>query len=263
VTAGKVAASVDPGHVPDKKHWGWNWPPVKSALEYLFWSGRITAAGRTPQFERLYDLPDRVLPAAVHHAGTPSEEEAIAGLLEISARAHGVGTARCLRDYFRLPARETNRALASLAERGRLVEAEVEGFSAPAWLHPEARRPRKIRARALLAPFDPLIFERRRLEELFGFHYRIEIYTPKEKRRHGYYVLPFLLNEKIAGRVDLKSDRDGSALLVQSAWVEPDAPAETAAELADELRLMAGWLGLADVKVQPKGDFAADLKAAL
>ena len=263
VTAGEVAAAVDPNHVPDKSHWGWNWPPVKSALEYLFWSGRITSAGRTGQFERRYDLPERVLPGHVHEAATPDPEEAIEGLLEISARAHGVGTARCLRDYFRLPAHESRQAIGRLVQKGRLIEAEVEGFSAPAWLHPEARRPRKVESRALLAPFDPLIFERRRLEELFGFHYRIEIYTPKEKRRHGDYVLPFLLNEEIAGRVDLKSDRAGSALLVQSAWVEEDAPADTAAELAGELRLMAGWLGLEEVKVQPKGDLAADLAGAL
>jgi uncharacterized protein YcaQ len=263
MTAGQVGAAIDPDHVPDKKNWGWNWPPVKSALEYLFWSGRISSAGRTSQFERLYDLPERVLPGHVHEAETPVQEEAIKGLIEISARAHGIGTARCLRDYFRLPARESKQAIEELAAEGRLVEAEVEGFSAPAWLHPETRRPRKVRARALLAPFDPLIFERRRLEELFGFHYRIEIYTPKEKRRHGYYVLPFLIDEQIAGRVDLKSDRDGSALLVQSAWVEPEAPAGVASELADELKLMAGWLGLEAVNVRPKGDLAADLKAAL
>jgi len=263
MTAGQVAVSVDPDHVPDKKNWGWNWPPVKSALEYLFWSGRISSAGRTAQFERLYDLPERVLPDHVHGAEAPSAREAIAGLIEISARAHGVGTARCLRDYFRLPARESKEAIEQLADQGRLIPTEVEGFSAPAWLHPESRRPRKVPARALLAPFDPLIFERRRLEELFGFHYRIEIYTPKEKRRHGYYVLPLLLDEQIVGRVDLKSDREGSTLLVQSAWVEPEAPAGTAGELASELRLMANWLGLRDVAVRPKGDLAADLKAAL
>ncbi|MCB0831565.1 MAG: YcaQ family DNA glycosylase [Solirubrobacterales bacterium] len=263
VTAGQVAAAVDPDHIPDKSNWGWNWPPVKSALEYLFWSGRITSAGRTGQFERLYDLPERVIPGHVHEAAAPSQDEAIEGLLEISARAHGVGTARCLRDYFRLPARESKEALERLAADGRLIEAEVEGFSAPAWLHPEARRPRRVNARALLAPFDPLIFERRRLEELFDFHYRIEIYTPKAKRRHGYYVLPLLLNEEIVGRVDLKSDRDGSTLLVQSAWVEPEAPVNTAEELAGELRLMSGWLGLDEVEVRPHGDLADDLKATL
>lgn len=263
MTAGQVAAAVDPDHVLEKNHWGWNWPPVKVALEYLFWSGRITAAGRTSQFERRYDLTSRVLPAHVFEEEAPSEDDAIAGLIEISARAHGVGTARCLRDYFRLPARESRVAIERLADEGRLIPAEVEGFSAPAWLHPEARRPRKMSGRALLAPFDPLIFERRRLEELFGFHYRIEIYTPKEKRRHGYYVLPFLLDESLVARVDLKSDREGSALLVQAAWVEPGAPPETARELAAELRLMAGWLGLDEVVVRPRGDLAGDLAEAL
>lgn len=263
VTAGEVAVAVDPDHIPDKSHWGWNWPPVKSALEYLFWSGRLTAAGRTSQFERLYDLPERVLPAHVHEAETPEESDAIAGLIEISARAHGVGTAKCLRDYFRLPAREANSAIERLADEGRLLPAEVEGFSGPAWLHPESRRPRRIETRALLAPFDPLIFERRRLEELFGFHYRIEIYTPKARRRHGYYVLPLLLNEEIVGRVDLKSDREGSTLLVQAAWVEPYAPPDTADELAAELRLMAEWLDLEDVSVRRHGDLAEDLERAL
>ncbi len=263
LTAGEVAAAVDPDHIPDKGNWGWNWPPVKSALEYLFWSGRLTAAGRTSQFERLYDLPGRVLPPEVHGADTPDEAEAIAGLIEISARAHGVGTAKCLRDYFRLPAKEANAAIERLAAEGRLLPAQVDGFSGPAWLHPEVRRPRRIETRALLAPFDPLIFERRRLEELFGFHYRIEIYTPKIKRRHGYYVLPFLLNEDIVGRVDLKSDREGSTLLVQAAWVEPYAPPDTADELAAELKLMADWLGLEEVEVKPEGDLAPDLARAL
>lgn len=262
-TAAEIAAAVDPDHMLEKKNWGWNWPPVKSALEYLFWSGRITAAGRSSQFERHYDLPQRVLPGHVHESETPGREDAIVGLVEISARAHGVGTARCLRDYFRLPARESKQAIERLAGEGKLLPVEVEGFSAPAWLHVEARRPRKIAARSLLAPFDPLIFERRRLEELFGFHYRIEIYTPKHKRKHGYYVLPFLLNEQIVGRVDLKSDRDGSRLLVQAAWVEPDAPSETAAELAAELRLMAHWLGLTAVVVVNRGDLAGELAREL
>ncbi|MDQ2621517.1 MAG: winged helix DNA-binding domain-containing protein, partial [Actinomycetota bacterium] len=190
-TAGEIGAVIDPDHVPQKENWGWNWPPVKSALEYLFWQGQITSAGRTAQFERLYDLPHRVIPAAIHEDPEPSREEAIAGLIEISARAHGVGTARCLRDYFRLPARESRQAIESLEQQGKLLPVEVEGFSGPAWMHPEAKRPRRVEGRALLAPFDPLVFERQRLEELFDFHYRIEIYTPKAKRRHGYYVLPF------------------------------------------------------------------------
>lgn len=260
-TAGEIGARIDPDHVPGEKQWGWNWPPVKSGLEYLFWSGRITSAGRTAQFERLYDLPGRVIPPAVHESPAPAREEAIAGLVEIAARAHGVGTIRCLRDYFRLPARETRQAVEALAGRGRLVPAEVEGLSGPAWVHAEARRPRRVEGRALLAPFDPLVFERGRLEELFGFRYRIEIYVPKAKRRHGYYVLPFLLNEAIVARVDLKADREGSTLMVQAAWGEPGAPPETAAELAAELELMAGWLGLGGIAVAPRGDLAGALAA--
>jgi uncharacterized protein YcaQ len=262
ITAAELNERVDPDHVPDKKNWGWNWPPVKSATEYLFWSGRITSASRTNQFSRRYDLPERVLPEAIHSADSPTPEVAMVELIEISARAHGVGTARCLRDYFRLGAKEAAVAIETLVESGMLLPVEVEGFSGMGYLHHEAKRPRKIAARALLAPFDPLVFERSRLEELFDVHFRIEIYTPKAKRKFGYYVLPFLLGEKIVGRVDLKSDRDNSALLVKGAFAEEDAPDGIAAELAAELALMAGWLGLERVVVEPNGDLAAELAAA-
>ncbi len=262
VTAAELGERVDPDHVPDKKNWGWNWPPVKSATEYLFWSGRITSAGRTTQFARRYDLTERMLPEHVHGAETPGEAVAMVELIDISARAHGVGTARCLRDYFRLGAREAMVAIGTLVENGRLVPVEVEGFGGPGYLHAEAKRPRKVTTRALLAPFDPLVFERARLEELFDVHFRIEIYTPKEKRKFGYYVLPFLLNESIVGRVDLKADREDSALLVKGAFAEADAPPKTAAELAAELALMADWLGLERVVVEPNGDLAAELAKA-
>ncbi len=263
VTAAGLGELVDPDHVPTSKNWGWNWPPVKSATEYLFWSGRITAAGRTSQFARLYDLPERVLPEHVHAAEDLDEAAAMAALIEISARAHGVGTARCLRDYFRLGAKEAGLAIERLVETGTLLPVEVEGFTGPGYLHAEAKRPRRIEARALLAPFDPLVFERARLEELFGVHFRIEIYTPKEKRRYGYYVLPFLLNESIVGRVDLKADRDDSALLVKGAFAEADAPEGTAGHLAEELKLMAAWLGLDRVLVEPNGDLAAGLRGTI
>ena len=262
-TAAEVGRRLDPGHLPGKKEWGWNWPPVKSGLEYLFFAGKLTAAGRTAQFERRYDLPERVLPAAVLDTPTPEPERAFAGLIEIAARAHGVGTAACLRDYFRLPARESDAAIAGLVAAGRLIPAEVEGFPAPAYMHHEASRPRRIEARALLAPFDPLVFERARLERLFGFRYRIEIYVPRQRRRFGYYVLPFLLNERLVARVDLKADRAGSALLVRSAWAEDGAPPETAAQLAAELESMAGWLGLDRVVVERRGDLAPELAGAL
>lgn len=263
ITAAELGEQVDPDHVPDKKNWGWNWPPVKSATEYLFWSGRITAASRTNQFARRYDLTERVLPEAIHSAETPSANEAMVELIEISARAHGVGTARCLRDYFRLGAKEAAVAIETLVASGALVPVEVEGFGGPGYLHREAKRPRRIVVRALLAPFDPLVFERARLEELFGVHFRIEIYTPKAKRKYGYYVLPFLLNESIVGRVDLKADRDSSALLAKGAFSEEGAPPETAAELAAELRLMAGWLGLERIVIENNGDLAVDLKQAI
>ncbi|MGK2931878.1 MAG: winged helix-turn-helix domain-containing protein [Solirubrobacterales bacterium] len=263
VTAAELGELVDPDHVPSKKNWGWNWPPVKSATEYLFWSGRITAAGRTNQFARLYDLTERVLPGEVHGAGDLDEATAISGLIEISARAHGVGTARCLRDYFRIGAKEAADAIEGLVDAGTLLPVKVEGFTGPGYLHAEAKRPRKISARTLLAPFDPLVFERARLEELFGVHFRIEIYTPKEKRKFGYYVLPFLLNENIVARVDLKADRQDSTLLVKGAFAEAGAPAETAAELAEELGLMAGWLGLDRVSVEPNGDLSNELTRAV
>lgn len=259
LTAADLGLKVDPDHVPTKEHWGWNWPPVKSAVEWLFWSGRITAASRTNQFARRYDLTERVLPREVHAAETPDPDEAMAALLEISARAHGVGSLKCLRDYFRLGPKEAARAAERLVEAGTLSVVEVEGATAPWFMHRDAKRPRKITARALLAPFDPLVFERGRIEHLFGFHYRIEIYTPKAKRKYGYYVLPFLLNDALVARVDLKADREASSLLVKGAFAEDDAPPETAAELMAELGLMAGWLGLDRVVIEPNGDLAGEL----
>jgi uncharacterized protein YcaQ len=263
ITAAELGERVDPDHVPSRENWGWNWPPVKSAVEYLFWSGRITAHSRTSQFARRYDLAERVLPPEVHAAPDPDPEDAIAALVEISARAHGIASVRCLRDYFRLSPRETVGAVERLVAEGALVPVELEGTDAPWYLHHEAKRPRRIRARALLAPFDPLVFERDRVERLFGFRYRIEIYTPRAKRRHGYYVLPFLLDEALVARADLKADRQASALLVKGAFAEEDAPAETAAELAGELELMAGWLGLERVEVEANGDLAPELARAV
>jgi len=259
VTAAEIGLKVDPDHVPSKEHWGWNWPPVKSAVEYLFWSGRITAASRTNQFSRRYDLTERVLPPEVQTAESLDPEEAITALMEISARAHGVGSLKCLRDYFRLGPKEAARAAARLVDAGTLSTVEVEGAAAPWFLHRDAKRPRKITARALLAPFDPLVFERDRIEHLFGFHYRIEIYTPKAKRKYGYYVLPFLLNEALVARVDLKADRDTASLLVKGAFAEREAPPETAAELRAELELLAGWLGLDRVVIEPNGDLAPEI----
>jgi uncharacterized protein YcaQ len=185
-------------------------------------------------------------------------------LIRIAARSYGIGTEPDLGDYFRLPRAESKRAVADLVQAGELIEVTVVGWSSPAYLWPASRRPRTVQARALLSPFDPLIWFRDRALRLFGFHYRIEIYTPAAQRRHGYYVLPFLLGDTLVGRVDLKSDRQAGVLRVQSAWVEPGADIGVVGEeLAAELTSMAAWLGLGAVVVAERGDLAAELNTAV
>jgi hypothetical protein len=234
----------------------------KRALEYLFWSGDITAR-RGANFERWYDLPERVLPHRVLDVATPSPSAAKKELLVIGARCHGVGTARDLADYFRLNIVESRGLLRELVDEGRLVPAEVRGWKDPAYLHPEARRPNNPKGRALLSPFDSLVWERARTERIWGFRYRIEIYVPKSKRVHGYYVLPFLLDGRLVARVDVKSDRQAGVLRVQGAFAEDgvDEP-RVAEELAGELASLAAFLGLDGVEVMPNGDLAPALAAA-
>ena len=227
----------------------WEWSYAKHALEWLFWSGQITTATRRPSFARVYDLPERVLPRAVLDRPTPGEAEAQRALIERSARALGIATAAELRDYFRLKPEEADYAIADLAEAGTLVPVSVEGWTQKAWLHRDARLPRRISAAVLLAPFDPLVWERARTERLFGFRYRIEIYVPQDKRTHGYYVLPFLLDEALVARVDLKADRRSGTLLAHRITLEPGAPPDTLERLGIELDRMAAWLGLASVRV--------------
>ncbi len=240
----------------------WGWTDTKNALEWLFWTGRLTAAGRRG-FERLYDLTERVLPRPVLAAPTPDEPEAHRQLLLHAATALGIAAAADLRDYFRLPATGIAARLAELVEAGALLPTRVEGWRQDAFLSVAATLPRRATGRALLAPFDPLIWERARTERLFGFTYRLEIYTPVARRRHGYYVLPFLLGDELVARVDLKADRATSRLLVRAAHVEATAhPGGVAEALSAELLLMAGWLGLERVEIEDRGDLASALRAA-
>lgn len=254
---GPLAAS-DVAETRGKGGW-WGWSETKQALEYLFWSGLITTRTRRGSFERVYDLPERVLPRAILDTPTPHEADAQRALLTRSARALGIATATDLRDYFRLKPADALPRIAELVEEGTLRPIEVRGWSQPAYLHSQAKIPRRIAGQALLAPFDPLIWERARTERMFGTRYRIEIYVPAEKRVHGYYVLPFLMDGRIVARVDLKADRQAGRLVVQSAHREDVAPDETPERLMAELRLMAGWLDLEGVAIAGRGDLSAAL----
>jgi uncharacterized protein YcaQ len=242
----------------------WGWQDHKLALEALFWTGVLTSHGRTATFERRYDLSERVLPAAVLAAPTPAERDAHKALLHRAVRHLGVATAAEAADYFRLSTPTARPLLDELVGDGSLRAATVTGWDAPGYLDPAAVVPRRVDARALLSPFDSLVWHRGRTERLFGFRYRLELYTPAHRRVHGYYVLPFLLDDALVARVDLKADRRSGTLRVLGAFAEPgQATRRTAAELTEELQLLAGWLGLGELVVGPdaRGDLVAELAA--
>ena len=241
----------------------WDWDDGKLALEHLFRTGEVAARRRPNDFARLYDLAERVIPVDVLAQPGPSAHEAKKELLVRAARHHGVGTASDLADYHRLS--HTRTLLAELVEEERLVPVAVEGWSKPAFMRPDAVIPRRVAARALLSPFDPVVWNRERIERLFGFRYRIEIYVPAAKRQYGYYVLPFLLGDELVARVDLKAERKSTTLRVQSAFGEPGIDERYIAdELAAELGVMAAWLGLdAGIEVAARGDLAPALKRAV
>jgi uncharacterized protein YcaQ len=238
----------------------WGWSDVRRGLQILFLRGEVVASGRR-NFERSYDLPERRIPAAV--LGTVvSETDAIRNLVRTSVRALGIGTVSDIADYYRLLQAPTRAALDDLVDAGEVVPVTVAGWDRPAYLHAEARIPRRVDAAALLSPFDPIVWERDRTLRMFGFHYRIEIYTPAPKRVYGYYTLPVLIDEQLVGRVDLKSDRQNGVLRVQSAWREPGASVDLD-RVVQLLRDAAIWQRLGDITVADRGDLARDLAAHL
>jgi uncharacterized protein YcaQ len=259
VDEGPLVAGDLKARVGKKGTW-WDYDDGKIALEALFHQGRVAARRRPHDFARVYDVRERMIPAEVLARPALPEHEARKELLVLAARYHGIGTLNDLADYHRLKPTACKQALAELLEEGRLLPAKVREWDRPAFRHPDATLPRRIGARALLSPFDPVVWNRDRTLRLFGFHYRIEIYTPAPRRRYGYYVLPFLLGDEIVGRVDLKADRARSALLVQSAWAEPGVNEhEVAGELLEELRSMAAWLELDRIEITGRGDLGPTL----
>ena len=253
LTAREVEAHLPHGAVKGREHWGWNWSAVKQCLEHLFRAGLVTSAGRNVQFERRYAVPEHVLsPDVLARApGSPDAPdilESVTELLRLAGRAHGIGTQRDLADYFRVRGPVVAQGLDRLVASGEVEQVSVPGWSRTAYLDPAARQPRAVPGAALLSPFDSLVWQRDRVEDLWGFRYRIEIYVPAPQRVHGYYVLPFLLDEHLVGRVDLKADRDAGVLRVRSLhWETGTDVARAARALSAELESMAGWLGLGRV----------------
>lgn len=279
LTIGELRALTEDRH--NGASW-WGWSPTKRLVEHLFWKGEVTATRRQPRrastdgvggFDRIYLAPEEWLPAEVLTAPTPSTSEAQRALLLTASQACGIGTARDLADYFRMPISTAKPLLEDLVSEGELLPAQVDGWNQPTYLHPEAKLPRRrIQARALLSPFDSLVWERQRTERIWDFRYRIEIYVPAAKRVHGYYVLPFLLDEELAARVDLKADRQAGILRVRAAWIEDQGdrkgeqsdPERVAHGLAESLTEMAEWLELTNgVEVEPRGTLSTYLAAVI
>jgi uncharacterized protein YcaQ len=254
LVAGDVKTRTGP-----KGSW-WDWDDGKAALEYLFWTGEITAQRRPNDFARMYFAPQHVLPKEVLKAKTPTEFEARSELLLLAAKSLGIATASDLLDYHRQKPAVAKPVLAELVKQGNLEQVRVEGWRDVAYMLPGVSTPRSMNTRALVSPFDSLVWCRPRIERVWDFHYRIEIYTPEQKRVYGYYVLPFVLGDRIVARVDLKADRQAGVLLVHGAYSEPGIDVKhVVSELAEELKLMALWLGLDAVKVGDKGDLSSAL----
>ena len=263
VAEGPLVAGDVSQRVGKKGAW-WDWDDGKLALEHLFRTGQVTARRRRSDFARIYELPHLRLPPGALDAPMIPEHEARKELLRQAARHLGVATFEDLTDYHRQANAACKPLVTELEEEGDLLAVQVDGWDRQAYLWRDARQPRRVSARALLTPFDPVVWRRERAAALFGFDYRIEIYTPPPKRVYGYYVLPFLLGDELVGRVDLKADRASGRLLAQASWVEPGVPPEAVApELAEELREMAAWLELDEVVAVERGDLASALADAV
>jgi uncharacterized protein len=258
---GPIRSAEVPGGGKSQGNW-WGWSKGKLALETLFDQGLVTASTRQ-SFERIYDVPERVIPLDVLNLPTPSEAESFGSLIEKSAIALGIATEKDLRDYFRLPIAEARKAIAETLEAGILRAVTVEGWKQQAYLHVDAKLPKKAGATALLSPFDPLVWNRERAERLFNFHYRIELYTPENKRKFGYYVLPMLYEDKLVGRFCLKADRATSTLRVNASHHEDGIePSQIVDATRNEIQKMATWLGLEHIKIANKGNLATRLRQA-
>jgi uncharacterized protein YcaQ len=261
ITAEGPVTSGDLSERVGKKGQWWDWDDAKVALEHLFWKGVITATRRPNDFARVYDLTERVIPAEALARPALPEREARKEMLVLAAQHHGIATLADLTDYHRQKLTPCKPLIAELVEEGRVRQVRVEGWEQPAYMHPEARTPRSLDACALLSPFDPVCWYRDRTERLFGFHYRIEIYTPAPKRVYGYYVLPILWGDSLVGRADMKADRAAGVLRVQGSFTEPGVPADAVADdLWPELERMATWLGLESVEIHDRGDLAPSLR---